>query len=146
MTKLLIVGKTLDRLGRRKVLLAIIALDTFTYLLFIRCINFTQVLLLWAAGHVIWAFYEATYTSLEADLVPQERRGRVYAAFSVGWTGFSIPASLVGGVIYEKVSPQLSFILAAVVVILCLIATAKFIHIPTEHQEPSHKSAEEAST
>jgi len=145
-TKLLIVGKTLDRLGRRKVLLAIIALDTFTYLLFIRCIDFTQVLLLLAAGHVIWAFYEATYTSLEADLVPQERRGRVYAAFSVGWTGFSIPASLVGGVIYEKVSPQLSFILAAVVVVLCLIATAKFIHIPNKQPKPSHNQVEEAST
>jgi len=145
-TKLLIVGKTLDKLGRRKVLLAIIALDTFTYVLFIRCVNFTQVILLLAVGSLIWAFYEATYSSLEADLVPQERRGRVYAAFSVGWTGFSIPASLVGGIIYEKISSQLSFILAAVVVVLCLIATAKFIHIPNKQQKPSHNQVEEAPT
>ena len=145
-TKLLIVGKTLDKLGRRKVLLAIIALDTFTYVLFIRCVNFTQVILLLAVGSLIWAFYEATYSSLEADLVPQERRGRVYAAFSVGWTGFSIPAGLVGGIIYEKISSQLSFILAAVVVVLCLIATAKFIHIPNKQQKPSHNQVEEAPT
>jgi hypothetical protein len=32
------------------------------------------------------------------------------------------------------------------VVVLCLIATAKFIHIPNEHQEPVHKSTEKAST
>ncbi|MFQ6065386.1 MAG: MFS transporter [Candidatus Bathyarchaeia archaeon] len=133
--KLLIVGKTLDKLGRRRVLLAIIALDTSTYILFIYCTNFTQVITLLTAASVIWAFYEATYSSLEADLVPQEKRGRVYAAFGVAWTAFSIPASLVGGIIYEKVSPQLSFILAAAVVILCFLATAKFIHIPNKQQK-----------
>jgi len=141
-TKLLIVGRTLDRFGRRRVLLTIIAFDTFTYLLFIRCVNFTQVIVLLAAGSVIWAFYEATYSSLEADLVQKERRGRVFAAFSVAWTGFSIPASLVGGVIYEHVDPQLSFILAAAVVILCFITTAKFIRIP--NKEPSPDSIKEA--
>ncbi len=130
--KLLIVGRTLDKLGRRKILLTIIALDTFTYLLFIRCVNFTQVILLLGAGYVIWAFYEATYNSLEADLVPKEKRGRVYAAFSVAWSAFSIPASLIGGVIYERIDPQLSFILAAVVVVLCFVTTAKFIHIPNK--------------
>jgi len=141
--KLLIVGKTLDKLGRRKVLLAIIALDTFTYLLFIQCMDFVQVMLLLAMGHVIWAFYEATYTSLEADLVPQEKRGRVFAAFSVGWSGFSIPASLIGGVIYERISPQLSFILAAGVVVLCLVTTAKFIRIPNKGQKLSENNLDE---
>jgi len=130
--KIFIVGKILDRYGRRKVLLIIIASDTLTYLLFINCKNFIQVLSLWIPASVIWAFYEATYSSLEADLVPKERRGRVFAAFSVAWSAFSIPASLVGGVIYEQVDPQLSFILAAVVVILCFVTTAKFIHIPNK--------------
>jgi MFS family permease len=128
--KMFIVGKILDSYGRRKVLLIIVAADTLTYLLFINCKNFIQVLSLWIPASVIWAFYEATYSSLEADLVPKERRGRVFAAFSVAWSAFSIPASLVGGVIYEKIDPQLSFILAAVVVILCFITTAKFIHTP----------------
>jgi MFS family permease len=135
--KLLIVGKILDKLGRRKVLLTIIALDTFTYLLFIRSINFTQVMTLFATSNVIWAFYEATYSSLEADLVPQEKRGRIYAAFSVAWSGFSIPASLIGGIIYERINPQLSFILAATVVISCLVTTAKFIRIPDKEQKLS---------
>ncbi len=127
--KMFVVGRVLDSYGRRKILLIIIAFDTLTYLLFINCRNFIQVLSLWIPASIIWAFYEATYSSLEADLVPKERRGRVFAAFGVAWSAFSIPASLAGGVIYEKINPQLSFILAAVVVILCFITTAKFIHM-----------------
>ena len=133
--KMFMVGKILDRYGRRKVLLIIIASDTLTYLLFINCKSFIQVLSLWIPASMIWAFYEATYSSLEADLVPKEKRGRVFAAFSVAWSAFSIPASLVGGIIYEKIDPQLSFMLAAVVVILCFIITAKFIHIPNKQQK-----------
>jgi len=144
--KLLIVGRILDKLGRRRVLLVIIALDTFTYLLYIRCVDFAQVMMLLGAASVVWAFYEATYSSLEADLVPQERRGRVYAAFSVAWTGFSIPASLMGGIVYEKIDPQLSFVLAAVVVILCFATTAKFIHMPNKQRRLSHSQIEETST
>ena len=95
--KMLVVGKILDRFERRKVLLTVIAFGTLTYLLFIHCKNFTQVILLWIPASIIWSFYEATYSSLEADLVPKEKRGRVFAAFSVAWSAFSIPASLVGG-------------------------------------------------
>ena len=143
--KMFIVGKILDSYGRRKVLLTIIAFDTLTYLLFINCKGFFQVLSLWIPASVIWAFYEATYSSLEADLVPKERRGRVFAAFSVAWSAFSIPASLVGGVIYEQISPQLSFMLAAVVVVLCFITTARFIHIPKKQQKLSQNYIEETS-
>ena len=134
--KIVVVGKILDRFERRKVLLTVIAFDTLTYLLFIHCKNFIQVISLWVPASVMWSFYEATYSSIEADLVPKEKRGRVFAAFGVAWSAFSIPASLVGGIIYEQVNPQLSFILAATVVILCFITTAKFIRIPTKTDTP----------
>ncbi len=135
--KMFIVGKILDSYGRRKVLLIIVAADTLTYLLFINCKNFIQVLSLWIPASVIWSFYEATYSSLEADLVPKERRGRVFAAFSVAWSAFSIPSSLIGGIIYEKIDPRLSFILAALVVIACFVTTAKFIRLPNKEKTPS---------
>jgi MFS family permease len=112
-------------------LLATTAADTFTYLLFLRCGMFVQVLALWTVSSFVWSFYDPTYSSLEADLIPEERRGRVFAAFGVAWSAFSVPASLLGGFVYERVSPQLSFILASAAVVLCLFLTALFISKPS---------------
>ncbi|MDH5447721.1 MAG: MFS transporter [Candidatus Bathyarchaeota archaeon] len=134
-SKILIVGKLLDKFSRRKILLATTALDIFTYLLFIRCGMFIQVLALWTASSFIWSFYEPTYSSLEADLIPKERRGRVFAAFGVAWSTFSVPASLLGGFIYEQVSPELSFIMASVGITLCFILTALFIKQPQRNKK-----------
>lgn len=130
--KILLVGKLLDRFGRRRILLAITALDTSTYLLFIRCGMFAQVLALWIAGSIIWSFYEPAYSSLEADLIPEEKRGRVFATFGVAWSIFTVPASLIGGFIYERVNPQLSFVMASIGVMLCFALTALFIRQPEE--------------
>lgn len=126
-SKIILVGKLLDKFGRRKILLATTASDVFTYLLFIRCGLFVQVLTLWIVSSFIWSFYEPTYSSLEADLIPEERRGRVFAAFGVAWSAFSVPASLLGGFVYERVSPDLSFVIASVGIMLCFTLTALFI-------------------
>jgi len=126
-SKILVVSKLLDKFSRRKILLATTASDTLTYLLFICCGMFTQVLALWTVSSFIWSFYDPTYSSLEADLIPEERRGRVFAAFGVAWSVFSVPASLLGGFIYERVRPELSFIMASVGVMLCFVLTALFI-------------------
>jgi len=134
-SKVLIVGKLLDKFGRRKILLATTASDILTYLLFIRCGMFIQVLALLAVSSFIWSFYEPTYSSLEADLIPEERRGRVFAAFGVAWSAFSIPASLLGGFIYERINPELSFITASLIILLCFILTALFIQKPKQEKQ-----------
>jgi len=134
-SKILIVGKLLDKFSRRKILLVTTAADIFTYFLFIRCGMFVQVLALWTAGSFIWSFYEPTYSSLEADFIPEERRGRVFAAFGAAWSAFSVPASLIGGFIYERVDPQLSFIMASIGIAVCFILTALFIKQPKTNKK-----------
>ncbi|NIO36643.1 MFS transporter, partial [Candidatus Bathyarchaeota archaeon] len=124
------VGRLLDRFSRRKILLTITALDVFTYIIFIRCGMFVQVLALWIPASLVWSFYEPTYSSLEADFIPDERRGRVFAAFGVAWSAFTVPASLIGGYVYEQVSPELSFVMASLGTLCCLILTALFIKQP----------------
>lgn len=129
-SKIFIVGKFLDRFGRRKILLATTASDVFTYILFIQCGMFIQVFALWIASSFIWSFYDPTYSSLEADLIPEERRGRVFAAFGVAWSAFSVPASLIGGFVYEQISPELSFVMASVGITICFILTTLFLKEP----------------
>jgi MFS family permease len=126
-SKILLVGRLLDRFSRRTILLIITALDMFTYILFVRCGMFIQVLALWIGSSLVWSFYEPTYSSLEADIIPEARRGRVFAAFGVAWSVFTIPASLIGGFIYEQINPDLSFILASISIMICFILTALFI-------------------
>jgi len=134
-SKILLVGRLLDKFGRRKILLATTASDVFTYLLFIRCGMFVQVLALMIVGSFIWSFYDPTYSSLEADLIPAERRGRVFAAFGAAWSAFTVPASLIGGFVYERVNPELSFIMASVGIVLCFILTALFIKQPRSNEK-----------
>ena len=138
-SKILLVGRLLDKFGRRKILLVTTASDIFTYLLFIRCGMFVQVLALWVIGSFIWSFYDPTYSSLEADLIPEERRGRVFAAFGAAWSAFTVPASLIGGYVYERVNPELSFIMASIGVALCLILTALFIKQPQTNEKEIRK-------
>ena len=63
-------------------------------------------------------------------MIPDKRRGRVFAAFGVAWSTFMVPASLIGGFVYEQVKPQLSFIIASIVISICFILTALFIKQP----------------
>ena len=130
--KLLVVGRILDRFQRKKVLLVVLTFDSFSYFLFIFCRSFSQTLLLWICASIVWSFYEATYSSIEADLVPKDRRGRVYATFSVAWSAFSIPATIIGGFVYENVNPKLSFMLASITVIACLAVTLRFLRFTDE--------------
>jgi len=77
--------------------------------------------------------FAAAYQALEADLVPQELRGKeigcsqfiTYLLMSIG--GF------VGGFFYQFVSPILPFILAFIVTIPCTLMTL-FIDEPQKRQ------------
>ena len=133
--KITLVGRVLDKFGRRKVLLVIMIPNVFTYLLFIRCVSLVHVLALWVASSFLWSFYDPAYLALEADLIPKERRGRAFSALGVAWSALSIPASLLGGLIYERINPQLSFILAAAILVLCFTVTALFIRVPSKTKE-----------
>ncbi|RLI36581.1 hypothetical protein DRO55_03250 [Candidatus Bathyarchaeota archaeon] len=128
--KLFAVGRILDRFHRKRVLLTILMLDSTTYILFIMCRSFHHVITLWIYASLIWAFYGAAYPAIEADLIPKERRGRTFAALGAAWSAFSIPSSLIGGVVYERVNPRISFVSASLVVILCLVITARFLQVP----------------
>ena len=72
----------------------------------------------------------SAYQSLFADLVPQERRGKVtgsmnfftYIAMAIG--------GCLGGLLYEKVSPQLPFLLVAALTVPSAALVLFFVHEP----------------
>ncbi|MEM1537101.1 MAG: MFS transporter, partial [Candidatus Bathyarchaeia archaeon] len=72
----------------------------------------------------------SAYQSLFADLVPQEHRGKVtgsmnfFTYIAMGMGGAA------GGFLYEVISPQLPFILTAVLTIPSIVIIIRYVYEP----------------
>ena len=126
-------GKLVDKVGRKTPLLISWVFLALYPLLFLNGdlpILFAAFLFFGASNSLFLAGYQA----LEADLVPQELRGKevgcsqfiTYLLMSIG--------GLIGGFIYQFVSPSLPFILFFLVSIPCAIITLFLVHEPKKRQ------------
>ena len=127
-------GKLADRVGRKRPAFVSWVLFAFFPLLFLAGGLFTLLVayLFFGASN---ALYAAAYQALEADYVPQELRGK--EAGCSFFTIFVLMAlgGLVGGFLYQSVSPALPFILTFVVTIPCAAITLLFIHEPKQKEK-----------
>ncbi len=81
------------------------------------------------------SLFVSTYQALEADLVPQELRGKevgcnqfiTYLLMAIG--------GLIGGILYQYVSQGLPFILAFLASVTCIVISLFLIHEPKERQK-----------
>lgn len=127
------IGKFVDVFGRKKPLvlsnlLLMLAMPFFIYGDFMKLVTFFVLL------GIVNNLGGTAYQSLEADLVPREYRGKV-----IGFTRFFILISasigqLLGGFLYEKVSPQLPFLLMLASTVLGVILTSLLIHEPRKKE------------
>jgi DHA1 family multidrug resistance protein-like MFS transporter len=77
----------------------------------------------------------SAFSALQADLTPREQRGKVN-----GFTNFAnniimAVGSLVGGVIYQYVSPQIPFLLTAILAIPSFLIALTLVHEPEKREE-----------
>jgi MFS family permease len=127
-------GKLADMVGRKKPVFVSWVLFAFFPLLFLAGGLFTLLVayLFFGASN---ALYAAAYQALEADSVPQELRGKeagcsyfvIFVLMALG--------GLVGGFLYQSVSPALPFILTFASTIPCAIITLLFIHEPKQREK-----------
>ncbi|HVT41287.1 MAG TPA: MFS transporter [Gemmatimonadaceae bacterium] len=106
-------GALSDRIGRRPVIVAGWALFAVVYLLFARATAAWQAWALFAIYGVSLGISESVEKALVADLVPAARRGAAY-----GWYNFvigigALPASVVFGIVWDRVSPAAAFTMGA---------------------------------
>lgn len=126
------IGKIVDVFGRKKPLvisqiLILLSMPLFIYGDFIRLAIF------FALSGITNSMFVA-YQSLEADLVPRQHRGKV-----IGFTHFfsyisAAIGQLLGGFLYEKVLPQLPFLLLLAASIPSTILTLLLIHEPKKRE------------
>jgi MFS family permease len=80
------------------------------------------------------ALFAAAYQALEADFVPREMRGKeVGCSQFITYTLMAI-GGLLGGLIYQYVSPVLPFLISFIVALPCAVVTFFLVHEPEKRQ------------
>jgi MFS family permease len=126
-------GKLTDKIGRKMPLAvswACLSLFPLLFLLGDLRVLFVAYLMFGISN----ALFAAAYQALEADLVPREMRGKevgcsqfiTYILMSIG--------GLLGGLVYQYVSPVLPFIVSFVVALPCAVLTFFLVHEPEKRE------------
>ncbi len=127
-------GKIIDKFNRKLPLLAAYAIFGASMWLFINgdLVRLFASLALIGVGQVM---INSAFSALQADLTPQAQRGKVN-----GFTNFAnfvlmAFGNLLGGFLYEHVSPQLPFFIAILSVIPPFILVLALVHEPAKREE-----------
>lgn len=127
-------GRLLDKVGRKIPLLLSALLMAPAALIFIYGNLLTIFIAMPLLGFAqLLAF--SSFQTLFADLVSQEKRGKVMGSMNFFGNIFMALGAITGGVLYDNVSPQLPFLLMAVLVIPEVLITLLFIHEPKKREQ-----------
>ena len=128
------IGKLVDKIRRKIPILASILIFGLALWIFVNG-NVARVvmsLILLGAGNVM---LNAAFGALQTDLTPKEQRGKVS-----GFTNFAnyiilASGSLLGGYLYEHISPQSPFMLAIATVVPSFLLTLVLVKEPAKREE-----------
>lgn len=119
-------GSLSDKIGREKVILLGWTAYAIAYLGFGAVKSSLGVWLLFAFYGIYYATTEGVAKAFVADMVPTEHRGKAYGIYNAAIGLVTLPASLLAGVLWEKVNPAAPFYFGAVMAGLAVIALLIF--------------------
>lgn len=127
-------GKIVDKMSRKIPILVAYVIFAASLWLFVNgsLLRLFVSLVLFGAAQVMVG---SAFSALQADLTPKEQRGKVN-----GFTNFvncilMALGSLVGGILYEHVSPQVPFFLAIVLLVPSFALTLMMVHEPEKKEQ-----------
>lgn len=119
-------GSLSDKIGRENVII----LGWFFY--FISYLGFGQTNAPWQ----IWLFFslygiyfattEGVAKAFVADLVPESKRGRAYGIYNASVGLVTLPASLIAGLLWDKLNPSAPFMFGALVSLVSVVTLFLF--------------------
>ena len=128
------VGKLIDKFGRKIPLLMAYLLLVPPILLFVYG-DLPKLFVALSLFGLAQILFMTSFSSLRADLVPKEQRGKV-AGFSNFFNYiFMALGSLTGGALYYFVSPQLPFLLMIPLLVPSFVLTLFLVHEPEKREE-----------
>jgi MFS family permease len=143
-------GRIVDKVGKRKSILASLALMPIPVISFIYSKTFIQVLLSILFIEFLDDFLMPSAQALVADLIPREKRGLISSALGRGrflvtvgghvgggTLAMFLPSmigNLLGGRIYS-INPAYPWLILAPALVVCMVIAAVFIHEPEKPEE-----------
>ena len=127
-------GKFIDKMGRKIPLLVSYVLIIPAVWLFVYGDIPKLFISLLMVGLTIILSHSA-YSSLRADLVPREQRGKIMGFSNFVNNILTSIGQLTGGILYERVSHQLPFLLLPVFVVPSILITLFLVHEPKRREE-----------
>ncbi len=102
-----------DKLGRRRVIIIGWTVYALVYLGFALATSIWSMWVLFAAYGIYYGIVEGVAKAFVADLVPAERRGTAYGYYQAAVGLMLLPASVIAGVLWDKINPSTSFYFGA---------------------------------
>lgn len=127
-------GKVVDIIGRKKSLILSYLLFTPTTIFFIYSKSFLHLLLVF----ILFAFGSTiigpSYSALITDMTPKEKRGRVMGTIGTFNIVARVPASMIGGFLYQ-IEPSAPFFFTIIIGIIVLVILASLIEEPKVRED-----------
>lgn len=114
-------GRLSDRIGRRRVITYGWALYALTYLGFALARQAWLIWGLYALYGLYYAFTEGAGKALVAELVSDANRGAAYGLYNAAIGVMALPASLLAGILWTRISPAAPFAFGALMAFLAFI-------------------------
>ncbi|MHB0886487.1 MAG: MFS transporter [Bacillota bacterium] len=120
-------GVLSDKFGRQKVIIGGWLLYGLIYLGFAFARAGWQVWMLYALYGLYYGLTDGVGKALVADVVPSEKRGTAYGLYNAAVGVSALPASLIAGVLWQKINPSAPFAFGAVLAIGATLAMAVLV-------------------
>jgi MFS family permease len=117
-------GKLSDRIGRRRVIAYGWCVYALAYLGFALANAAWMIWALYAFYGLFYALSEGAGKAMVSELVPEETRGTAFGLYNASVGVMALPASLIAGALWQRVSPSAPFAFGAVLAALALIGLA----------------------
>lgn len=117
-------GALSDRVGRRPTLVIGWLVYAAVYLAFAHASQQWHAWALFAVYGLYFGFTEGSERALISDIVPAERRGTAFGWFNLAVGLGALPASLIFGLIWDRVSPAAAFTLGASLAVIAAAGIA----------------------
>jgi len=126
-------GRMIDSIGRKKSIILAYVFTTPIIIVFIFSRGFAQLLIVYILFALGQALMYPSYSALQADLIPRDKRGRIMGSIGTLNIIAMIPSSAIGGLLYQN-NPAAPFVLAVILEIVTVTIIISQVKEPKERE------------